>query len=60
MVWTEKVHTFLFYLKFRCGEIMVVKSPLYVQKAAKKQKQNSKKAALFPLLIYRRGGVSEV
>ena len=44
MVGTEKVHTFLF-CPARVGEITVVKSPLCVQKAAKRKKQNSKKAA---------------
>ena len=59
MVWTEKVHTFLFCPE-RGGEIMVVKSPLCVRKAAKNKNRIQRKLPSYLLFIYRREGVSEV
>ena len=50
MVWTEKVHTFLF-CPARVGEIMVVKSPLCVQKAAK-EKNRIQRSCLLTFYLY--------
>ena len=52
MVWTEKVHTFLFCPE-RGGEITVVKSPLCVQKAAKEKTEFKEHP---PLPIYMGAG----